>query len=421
MVIIIRAGMLRGRGVRASVAALATFFETPTSLGAGAAIAFGSKETGLSLIPLGILWWLLRRPHVPVIRTIAPAAVLVSAAGIYLIAREHALAAVPTFSLKQALLRFPADFATALRWAVLPHPLSLREDLAGQGFGAWWWTGAALIGIVFAAVVILWKRNRIAAGLILAFCATISPSLLGLQYASSFDPRYLYVPGAFLSIGAGIAIVHLSPLLRYAFVPLLASLLLLTLIRIHAWSDNYAFWKLEYERQPDHALSVFNFGVANEEKKNIPAARALYAEAARLAEQQNDRIYASYANHRIGYLLDTLFQNKTEALRYYEKAVRSDPTARIWISIGNIHVTDSSFEKALAAYQKAEVLDTDSYIVHISLANALTGLKRFDEALAHMEQARRMLSPDDERMKAFERRRQMILDYRRRVEGQNKP
>ncbi|MBP7560383.1 MAG: flippase-like domain-containing protein [Armatimonadetes bacterium] len=41
MVIIIRAGMLRGRGVRASVAALATFFETPTSLGAGAAIAFG--------------------------------------------------------------------------------------------------------------------------------------------------------------------------------------------------------------------------------------------------------------------------------------------------------------------------------------------------------------------------------------------
>lgn len=40
MVIIIRAGMLRNRGVRASTAALATFFETPTSLGAGAAIAF---------------------------------------------------------------------------------------------------------------------------------------------------------------------------------------------------------------------------------------------------------------------------------------------------------------------------------------------------------------------------------------------
>jgi tetratricopeptide (TPR) repeat protein len=318
-------------------------------------------------------------------------------------------------------LRFPADFATALRWAFLPHPLSLREDLAGEGFGLCWWAGAILICAVVAAVLFFWNRNRIAAGIILAFCATISPSLLGLQYASSFDPRYLYVPGAFLAIGAGIGFVRLSPLLRYTLIPLLASLLLLSLIRIHAWSDNFAFWKLEYERQPDHALSVYNFGAANEEKKDFPAAIALYAEAARLAEQQKDRIYTSYANYRIGYLLNTLFQNKTEALHYYEKAVRADPTSRIWISIGNIHAADSNFEKALAAYQKAEVLDTHSYVVHVSLANALTGLKRFDEAMARMERARRMLSPDDERMKAFERRRQMIIDYRHRVEGTDKP
>jgi hypothetical protein len=46
MVIVIRAGMLRGRGVRASTAAFATFFETPTYLGAGAAIACGVLASG---------------------------------------------------------------------------------------------------------------------------------------------------------------------------------------------------------------------------------------------------------------------------------------------------------------------------------------------------------------------------------------
>ncbi len=385
-----------------------------------AAIAFGSKETGLSLIPLGILWWLLRRPHVPVIRTIAPAAGLLSAAGLYLTARTLALTDVPPFSLKQALLRYPADFATAVRWGIFPHPLSLKEDLV-TGFSGGWWLGVLLIIATIAAVLLLRKRTRMATALIVAFCATISPSLLGLQYASTFDPRYLYIPGAFLAVGAGLAFVHLSSLLRWTLVPLFASLLLLSLIRIHAWSDNFAFWQLEYERHPDRVISAVNFGAANEEHRRFDDAANYYRKAASLAEQEGTANYAGYANYRIGYLLHTVFGAPDEAMPYYQKAVRFDPTMKTWVAIGNIHAADNHFEKALAAYQQAQKLDPGSYVVHISLANALTGLKRFDEALSHMEQARRMLSPDDKRMKAFERRRQMILDYRRRVEGAGKP
>ena len=76
------------------------------------------------------------------------------------------------------------------------------------------------------------------------------------------------------------------------------------------------------------------------------------------------------------------------ALRYYERAVKVDPTyADAENNIGTIYYQRKKYGKAIKAYQKAIAIRSDMPVLYSNLAYAYFEDKKYEEAIASFRQA----------------------------------
>jgi len=379
-----------------------------------AALAIGSKETGVAAPFLLGLHALLRSGSSPISRKLlVPSAAAILLVG-YMAMRAAVLVNIRHFDPLTALLRFGPDFLQAFRWALFPHPLSLYEPVTHRFFGWDWWLGFLLLGGILAAALYLRRRQPPVVFLLLSFVLCIAPSLQAIQHMNWFSPRYLYVPSAALTVLAGIGFSRIHAKLRRLLwaVPIL--LALLSLIRIQSWQSASTLWTTQLERHPDDPLALLNYGIVQEQNNRPDEAFRAYSRGIAIATERKSEFTLSGLHFRMGQLLDRAYANPTDALRYYEMAVRYHATSTLWLSIGNIHAHDRAYDRALLAFRKAEKLAPDDFNVLISLAGALGGLHRFDEAIATINRAIAVAENSPTHLSEAKRRREILLQFRDR-------
>lgn len=117
-------------------------------------------------------------------------------------------------------------------------------------------------------------------------------------------------------------------------------------------------------------------------------ARDLYKESLSI-----DPNYISSLNN-LGYLLDSVFDNQTEAMVYLKKAVKLSPgmiTARI--NLANVYSKKGQLQRAKEEYLAILKLDPFEPMVHNNIANKYRGEGNHDKAIFHFKEAIR-IKPD---------------------------
>ncbi|MBN2802074.1 MAG: tetratricopeptide repeat protein [Deltaproteobacteria bacterium] len=380
-------------------------------------ITIGSKETGLSIIPILLLYILFFKPCKSLKDIIIPLLITIISAGTYLLGRTAALKNNSNhLNITEAFSTFFSNIMIALRWALIPHPISLQENKFDSGFNYLWFIGLLLVIALIFTTVKYQKKYSLTLIIIWWWIITISPSILGLQFNNTFDPRYLYLPGASIAVAAGLIFYKSTKIIRLSMAPLLITLALLTFIRIDVWKSSYTLWQQEHFNHPKRISALYNYCAATEELKNYNKAVECYLNTKALSSQKKDRKTEAAANYRLGVLSSKVYKNTTDSIKYLERSIQLYPDFKTFIALGNIFAESGNFEEALVNYEEAEKLKPRNFTVYISLANALTGLKQFDLALKNMENARSLISKSDPKIEEVNRRVKMISDYQKSIE-----
>jgi len=151
-------------------------------------VALGSKETGIVVAPLLLLWALLRARPINRRRLIAALTLPALCTVAYMIGRSLFLADTTQLSLKTAIFRYPGDILVALRWALLPHPVSLMEAAPASMLATSWWIGVLLLLLLAVLIFRLVRRQPGICFLILTFFLVVTPSVLPPRWATCFLP-----------------------------------------------------------------------------------------------------------------------------------------------------------------------------------------------------------------------------------------
>ncbi|MCB1232591.1 MAG: tetratricopeptide repeat protein, partial [Verrucomicrobiae bacterium] len=148
------------------------------------------------------------------------------------------------------------------------------------------------------------------------------------------------------------------------------------------------------------------------------AARVLAGAASQLDENQKadflraadefEKKQRAIADRAAGYLRLALFYNDlgrlTDAETAYRKATTIEPNAvPVWVNLGELLFQQGSYDEAETAFRSAvekALLEENRGVAHDALARFLIRLKRYDEGVAELKEAARLL-PENAQIQYF--------------------
>ncbi|MBN2530514.1 MAG: glycosyltransferase family 39 protein [Deltaproteobacteria bacterium] len=377
-------------------------------------IAIFSKETGV-LIPVFLLFTLISR-RFRNRKSLLSLAVSVVVLGIYIAIRAKVLQGSMDIHLQTAVIRFPADFFTALFLSIFPCSLSLITSMSVYAGAPYFWL---LFPLLILIAVKLRVSSVIAAGLVF-WSVAVAPSLLLLQTSGEFASRYLYIPSVGLALAGAFLLLKYPKYSKFFFAGIVLTFALLSFIRIQAWKSELSLWQAEYQINPNHPHTVFNTGFAYENQGNYSKALALYLKAHDKAKKRRLAPIQAIALERIASVLLHKYNDPERAKRNLKLSVAVFPTFSAWYSLGLIYAEqDRNYAAALSAFKSAEKLKSNSFPICLAIAGALGGLKRFEEARAYLDLAERLGSYSEEQKREAKQRRNEILEYETHLGSSN--
>lgn len=327
---------------------------------------------------------------------------------IFWISRHFAIQTNLEPNIKDALKSFPTHVFLALRWTLYPHPIALMEQINPIASPHNWWLLICGIGIT---IFIFRKQHTVLFGLAI-WLVLISPPLLGLHLLQVFAPRYLYVPFVGIGIALGYAHIQFAPLVRKVLFALPVILMFFALIRIDAWKDRYSLWSLEYQRHPENALTAIHFSKELSRRDRKKESIALLFKAANDAKRGKHKVIESLAYRELAHHMLTHRHNTNEAKLFLLRSIRVHPTSITWLRLGDIFaVHENNYEKALLAYQQAELLTPERYETLMAISDALAGLQQFHQAHLYLKKANQLYGHSPKRQKQISQQKNRIIEY----------
>lgn len=295
----------------------------------------------------------------------------------------------------------------------------------------------ATIGVCFAFVASIRKKEKLSALMILWILATLGPAVMIAIFPMALtrlSERFLYVPSAAYCILLAYLIFVLSDRVKFYWLGwglslvLTVSFLSVTLAGQRIWTDNITFWKFAVDKNPSYIAPRINLGDALREgratdeaieqyriawgpdmsgnlKAKTSAAHSLgvlyidkgnYTEAEKWFKKAYD-INDSYATQyyfHMGYI--ALRRNDSRSAEsYLKKSIEYDGTNRkAYYLLGALYGTMGSMENSEEYYRLAEkylgkAVSLGSYFpeAHLQLANAYMKTGNVEKALEHARYA----------------------------------
>lgn len=332
-------------------------------------------------------------------------------------ARRAVLGDSGAFSLTSELVpRAFSGLGAAARYSIFPHPFGLDAEVPSRMLSPEAIAGVAVLALLAVFCVVFRRRRALGFGLVWWLLALV-PSLFVVAQNTVLGARYLYVPCAGLACAAA-AVCAIQG--RRGFVAcggVLAVWLLLSAIRVAAWSDDLNLWSREVELNPGCPRGFVNLAAAYGERGRPDLQEALLRRAAALAETRKDRRMEAIAR---GGLCEALLRrgSRDEALRECRAALEANSDhVGAWLALGNLHAADGAWDKALRAYREAERRTPNAYRALISVAGAAAALGDLDVALSALDKAAAAAAGSPEELAEIGRRRALVLERGKSVKG----
>ncbi|WP_182865111.1 tetratricopeptide repeat protein [Rhodopirellula sp. JC639] len=374
---------------------------------AAAGLSIGTKEVGLMIVPVALLYdrlflattWsdVLRRRawvHGPVLC----AALLYFVVGIgkvpyYVDPPDSAgrratsweyLRSQPGVLLHYFRLSFwPKDLCLDYVWQIAHH----RLEIYGKG--------ALILGILATGFVLLWRLPSIAF-LILSYFIILAPSSTIVPLHLAFEHR-VYLSLATLICGVVLACFGLFTLAGSRIercekmaaagtlsLSVLAAVALTwaTRERNQIYHSQVGMWKDVVRVSPHNSRGHMNLANYAAADGDLDVAEQHYRIGLRLDPDFSQLLY-NYA-----YFLVTHRQQPQQALPFYERAVEAEPGKAVF-HFGCAHVLEQldRVDDAEAKFRRGLELEPKDVIAHLRLGQLLKNQQRFDEAEAHLERA----------------------------------
>lgn len=232
-------------------------------------------------------------------------------------------------------------------------PVGLNVFYAFHPLGSIW--NAIGVGSVFFSMVLLfllfvsYKKSSMA---FLGILVTLIPLLPALYIPglgeNPFAERYLY----FSSIGFVLLMVLGVDLLRSSrpkiTVPVVVACCMVsaaysygTIDRNRDWKDDYTLWEDTVRKSPDAPIPNYNFGLLLYHRGEID-----------------------------------------KAIRYYQNALRLEPSARVYTDLGLAYVSKGFIDEGIRLYQKAIWLDPQYPLAYNNLGVALNEKGLVEESIS---------------------------------------
>lgn len=243
-------------------------------------MALLGKETALALPLVALVWPALeRRPKLP---TLALNAIVALA---YFFLRRHAVGHLvqPTnadASLPSRLFDGMTALSHYAKTVFFPIDLnvSVRAPEAAHWLAPAFLTGAALFLFLWAGTAALMAFNRrlAAAGFVMVL-AFLAPHFGFVPMVTFAADRFLYLPMAGIAVmaAAGLGISRV----RWAALPFLVILAVLTTVRIRDWKDETALWQSSVGVDPRNSFAQACYGQALEREGDDAGAEQAYKQA----------------------------------------------------------------------------------------------------------------------------------------------
>ncbi|MFP4369904.1 MAG: tetratricopeptide repeat protein [Candidatus Kapaibacterium sp.] len=283
---------------------------------------------------------------------------------------------------------------------------------------------------VIAFAVWIYKKDKIISFGIAFFYVALSVESSIMPIKDVIFEHRLYMPmiGFFLSLSAGLWYLagKKSP---YPALGVVAVLAIAYGFAAHArnevWQTEYRLWEDTYEKSPNKARPVFNFGNENKETGNIREAEKLYLRALEIDPEHDDAminlggIYnssnrspqaipmlekaASIKNNKKAYnALGIAYRNVKE----YEKAeqalltaIKIDPAYyQAMTNLGTVYTSTNEFDKAIDILSRAINIKPDFEIAYIALGSAYNSAGNFKKGAEYLS---RSLSMDPDNLPAI--------------------
>jgi tetratricopeptide (TPR) repeat protein len=369
-----------------------------------------SKETGVVLPLLLILWRMVIDRGVKKPGTLATLAACGLAGVVYLALRYSALgflhranptSAIPVGDALQRVLLVGRSLLEYTLLTVFPFatrsPLHVTalpirpDDLAA-------WAGVVLAGLLVGGGCAAFRRVPQVVVLCGAGLVALLPALnilpLELAGGAFAADRYLTLPLAFFALAVGVAMRRDSARLRATSVVaglwLVASITTIELTLPH-WHDELALWTWAAERAPQSALPHVN--LSNYYVDHGDNARVLVEADAAI---QRDPTSAKAWNNRGVALLNT--DQVAAAQSAWERATQLDASnALSWSNLANALASQGRFEDAeRILLDRALRLNPDLAMGQFTLGEVYLSMDRPDLAAVRFERALQLLPPNQQ-------------------------
>jgi tetratricopeptide (TPR) repeat protein len=264
---------------------------------------------------------------------------------------------------------------TYMRLLFVPYPQSLEYEfhtfwpalqipgLAAILIGAWWLSRSDT-----------WRVPGLA---VLAFFLLLAPTSSLIPSADAAFEHRLYLPMLAFATAAAWAISRLPRRTIVAGV-LLPVCAMLTVQRGTVWSSNIALWEDTLRHAPGKARVWFNHGGAHLESAP-DIARASFMKALELRPGFTEALY------NIG-VIEQRKGNLPLAIAYYERATtQSSSYWPAWNNMGNAFVALGQHERALQCYERTLSLNPDYWPAQYNVAVVHYQNGRFDAAIPRLK------------------------------------
>lgn len=266
---------------------------------------------------------------------------------------------------------------------------------------------------------LVWKgtrQARLAAGIFVVSILPVSGLVSFIfQSSSTVADRYLYTAMLGAALGLGLLVAKRQDrATRAVLFGLIAILALRSMPLVRSWQDSITFNEYGLRGNPDSRVGHNNLGKALLDSGRLDEAYQHFAESVRILPTEiaytnmgaikemqgatkeatthylqsiwyNTLFFISYQN-----LVEMLGRTNTlaEGVRYFDETfVKHPKPGPAHLNFGTALLNAGHFPEAALQLEKAIQLGSRSETAHSLLADALTEMKRWDEALTHYQAA----------------------------------
>lgn len=297
-----------------------------------------------------------------------------------------------------------AALTTYLRLFAWPYPLIFDRGKALIPWGPGPAAGVLLLLLILAAIAWSWRTRPQIATALSWFLLLLAPSSSVVPIATQIVAEhrvYLALLGPIVLVSALTLRLVGSRSFVVVAAGVVCALALLTLARNQDYQTLESLWADTACKAPTNARAHFNHGLALELAGRAEAARVAYTKCIDLdAHYREAHVHLARIEQGLG--------QHAAARAHFVAALAIQPDADLHNAAAVSLLLLNDPVEAVRHFEASLQLRANQPLVHYNLGLALQGLRRFEDALRHLEQAVQLNPADQEASNAAARLREFV-------------